>query len=205
MAGIFFSYLFKSINTSLTNYKKEGTLPTYHQIHDYTFTERTGNQVSLSELKGKILVVNFLYTTCPGPCPIMASKLSELHAALKKEPNILIVSITLDPETDTLEKLNTYADSYLASKNRWLFLRAKSSDDVYQLAEKGFLLGATFDKNGLKTGDGPITHSTKMALVDRNGIIRGYYDSQSNELNQHLLLDIGKILREQPSELERSE
>lgn len=149
-------------------------LPVYGDVIDFSLTAHTGTPFSLADMQGKISIVDFIFTSCPMACPRMSTEMSELYHQFADAPEVLFVSISVDPENDTLERLQEYAGGYGVTDNRWVFLRGPI-EDVAVLSEKGFSLGAEF----------PMNHSTKFVMVDPAGKIRGYYDSfEAEEMEQ---------------------
>jgi protein SCO1/2 len=138
-----------------------------------------------------VWVADFFYTTCPGPCPMLTSRLSELHRATKLMTGVAFVSISADPEKDTPEVLGKYAEKFAADE-RWLFLTG-AKDAVYGLANQGFKLGLSEDPANERE---PVTHSTKLVLVDRNASVRGFYEGLTPEGVRRLLSDIEVLLKE---------
>ena len=161
-------------------------LPILGKVTDFQLTERHGQSVALADLRGKVWVADFIFTSCAGPCPIMSQRMADVQEKWSKENGLRLVSISVDPERDTPAVLQTYADFYGAQPNRWLFLTGDMTL-ITDLAVNGFKLGSVED---------PIHHSTKFALVDRLGQIRGYYDGTSiDEVNQ-MTGDIRRVLAE---------
>ncbi len=165
-------------------------LPRFWALPDFTLTERHGNQVSLAELKGKIWVADFIYTTCPGPCPLLSGSFAKLQQELAFAPDVRLVSISTDPEHDTPEVLEAYARRFHAG-DRWLFLTGDKAQ-IHTLANQGFKLSVVEDRSAPE----PITHTTKFALVDRQGYVRGFYNGTDAEANRKLADDIRKLLGE---------
>lgn len=162
------------------------TLPILGKVTDFQLTERNGQSVGLTDLRGKVWVADFIFTSCAGPCPIMSRRMADLQQKWSKENGLRLVSISVDPERDTPAVLQKYADQYGAHPKRWLFLTGDMVV-ITDLAVNGFKLGSIEDA---------IYHSTKFALVDRLGQIRGYYDGTSlDEVNQ-LVGDIRQVLAE---------
>ena len=165
-------------------------LPRFWALPDFTLTERHGHQVSLADLKGKIWLADFIYTTCPGPCPLLSGSFAKLQTELAFAPDVRLVSISTDPEHDTPEVLEAYARRFQAG-DRWLFLSGDKTQ-IHALANQGFKLSVVEDRGAPE----PITHSTKFALVDRQGYVRGFYDGTDAEASRKLVDDIRKLLGE---------
>ena len=109
------------------------------------------------------------------------------------------MSFSIDPGHDTPAVLSQYAERFKAKPERWKFLTG-ARDAIYDVANHGFMLMAMEApaQNGQPPPEGLFIHSTKIALVDRQGVVRRYYDSENAELTQHVLSDVGSLLREQP-------
>lgn len=173
--------------------QKSPPLPVYQQVPDFHLTERSGKAISLADLRGKVWVADFFYASCPGPCPVISGRLSDLQKEVLDNDDVRLVSISTMPEMDTPEVLRQYANRFHAS-DRWLFLTGDKAQ-IFNLSNKGFLLTAT-DQNDPSEAASPVIHSTKLALVDKSGNIRGYYDG-ADEANIKLLADaIKKLLHE---------
>ena len=132
-----------------------------------------------------IIVVDFIFTKCPGICPVMTNKMSELYQEYADENMVQFVSFSVDPARDSLQALVNYALKWHVNDQRWYFLRTEK-DKIQNLYEQGFKLG----------GELPYGHSGAFVLVDHNGIIRGYYDHSNNEELELLRRDIEVLLDE---------
>ncbi len=185
------SYLKKEEAFEVYSSPVRADLARYWQVPDFSLTERTGKTVSLSDLKGKVWVADFFYTSCPGPCPMMTSRLREIHEATRGRVGVALVSISTDPAKDTPDILKLYADKFGADE-RWLFLTGDKVA-IFELANKGFKLSVT-DEGG--TEKEPVTHSTKLVLVDKNGTIRGFYEGTSQEEIQQINSAIERLEKE---------
>jgi protein SCO1/2 len=139
-------------------------------VPDFHLVNQSNQPVTLRDLKGRISIVDFIFTRCTGPCPLMSTRMRTLQEALANA-DVRLVSITVDPENDTASVLSDYAKQYQADPAKWMFLTG-DKEAVYDLATRGFLLAAAGQF-------GSVTHSTKLALVDRNGMIRQYFDGES--------------------------
>lgn len=171
-------------------YTPVGGLPVIAQLPDFALTERSGKTVTLDDLKGKVWIADFIFTSCGGPCPIMTSRLGDFMETVKQRniPHVAAVSFTVDPETDTPDVLREYATMKLADDYDWLFLTGDKKD-IFNLSVKGFMLTA-------QDGDDShaVNHSPRFVLVDQKGRIRGYYEVVTSE--EILAGDPGKFMRE---------
>ncbi|HWL94051.1 MAG TPA: SCO family protein [Phycisphaerae bacterium] len=153
-------------------------LPVLGQVPDFRMTDQWNRTVTLDDLKGKIWVADFIFTSCGGPCPLMTRRMRELHDALysRGATSVITVSLTVDPEFDTPPVLKEYAAQFDADRSNWLFLTGPQ-DEVFDLSIKGFKLPAV--RNA--AGDHQVEHSPRFVLVDHLGKIRGYYEVVTDE------------------------
>jgi len=171
---------------------RQRSISAYGSVPGFQLTNQNGQPFGSAQLSGKIWIADFIYTTCPGPCPMISGRMSELQKPLEKT-DVHLVSFSVDPEKDTREVLRGYADKLQAEPGRWDFLTGAKSA-IYKLSHDGFKLAVS---NGSE-GQGIPVHSTRMVLVDRHGQIRGYYDATETEAITKLLADTNHLLREQP-------
>ena len=171
-------------------------LPVLGEVPAFSLTERSGRTVEAADLQDKVWVVDFIFTHCAGPCPIMSSRMARLQKLVKGSPDIRLVSVSVDPERDNPEVLSEYAGRFGADGEAWLFLTGEKSS-IYHLIKKGFMLAVDegFDVQG--EGPGIITHSVRFVLVDQQGRIRAYYDGTETETPERVFSDIQMLLAEQ--------
>jgi protein SCO1/2 len=164
----------------------------YGSVPAFRLTNQDGRPFGSVDLAGKIWIADFIYTTCPGPCPMISSRMSEMQKPLEKT-DVHFVSFTVDPEKDTPPMLREYANRLQAEPGRWDFLTGPKLA-IYDLSRHGFKLAAAeYDGE-----NGEPLHSTRMILVDRRGQIRGYYDATEADAITRLLADTNHLLKEQP-------
>jgi len=173
------------------NALRQRTVSSYGAVPSFQFTNQNGQPFGSGQLAGKIWIADFIYTTCPGPCPMISSRMSELQKPLEKT-DVHLVSFSVDPEKDTPAVLRGYAERLQARPGRWDFLTGAKSA-IYKLSHDGFKLGVSDGSDA----QGIPVHSTRMVLVDRHGQIRGYYDAAEPETITKLVADTSHLLREQ--------
>lgn len=149
-------------------------------VPEFTLTERSGRQVSRGDLGGKVWVASFVFTCCARQCPQVTGSMAQLHHEMAAEPDFRQVTFTVDPERDTPAVLAQYAQRHGADAERWLFLTGPQ-EKLYSLIESGFLLAVKQNKGADRTPGNEVTHSFKLALVDRRGRIRGYFDGRRTD------------------------
>lgn len=157
--------------------RKNEKLLTIGKAPKYALISHTGEAFSSEQMKGKVHVIEFFFTTCPTICPIMNRNMREIEDKFFGNPNFGIVSITIDPETDTPEKLKEHAEELGVKSSNWHFLTGER-EDIYGLANRGFNLYVGENKDI----DGNFEHSGFFALVDKNGYIRSRRDDYGNPI-----------------------
>tara|TARA_Y100000816_G_C26043948_1_gene546967 strand:+ start:673 stop:1257 length:585 start_codon:yes stop_codon:yes gene_type:complete len=161
-------------------------LPKIGSIPQFEFIDSNGNTVTLNNLKGKVWVADFIFTTCTMACPMMTGNMNLVHKKFKKHDDVRLVSISVYPEYDTPDVLKEYASQYDADTEKWLFLTGDESS-VKNIIKDGFKIG-DFEEI--------IFHSEKFALVDKNGTIRAYYNGMKSEDMKQLKKDINALLKQ---------
>jgi protein SCO1 len=167
----------------------------FQPVADFTLTERSGRAITRSDLLGKILVVDFFFAGCSAECTALAWRMTEIQRLTAGLTNVLLVSLTVDPQSDTPERLVRYANQYFADRDRWLFLTGDQRA-LHHLIKTSFLLPAAENEQARAALDGRFIHSDKIALVDATGTVRAYYDSKESSSGRKILADIQQLLRE---------
>jgi cytochrome oxidase Cu insertion factor (SCO1/SenC/PrrC family) len=134
----------------------------FRAVPPFSLTERDGRRISLSDLKGKVWIVNFIYTNCPDTCPIQSAQMRQILEDFENEKDLRLVSITVDPARDTPEVLSEYARRFSADPARWLFLTG-DKEAIYKFAESGFRLGA-MELPQEKRPESGVTHTPQPAI-----------------------------------------
>ena len=177
---------------------KEPVLPYYghageagepHYIGDFKLIDQNNEVITQEHYKNKIYVADFFFTTCLGICPIMTEEMIRVYKAYKDEPELLIISHTVDPEHDTPEVLARYAKNRDINSEKWHFVTGDKKQ-IYDLARYSYMVDATEGDNG----PNDFVHTENFALVDREGRIRGYYDGTDSVEVKKLITDIRLLL-----------
>jgi len=171
---------------------KNRHLSSYGTVPQFELVNQEAQPFGSGQLAGKIWIAGFIFTNCPGPCPIISTRMSELQKPLEKT-DVQLVSFSVDPERDTPEVLHTYAEKLKAQAERWNFLTGQR-EAIYSLLQDGFKLAVS---DGSEEQGMPV-HTTRVVLVDRRGTIRGYYDAMAADAITKLLADANHLFREQP-------
>ena len=160
-----------------------------HHILDFSLTDQQGRTVTGADVKGKVVLTDFFFTTCGNICPKMSTQLERVQEAYKDEPRFVILSHSVTPEIDTVQALAAYADLHGADPERWRLLTGDRKQ-IYMLARKSWF--AVKD-----TGDGgpnDFVHTENLVLADTLGRLRGFYDGTKPEDVDRAIGDIAKLL-----------
>jgi cytochrome oxidase Cu insertion factor (SCO1/SenC/PrrC family) len=166
-------------------------------VAPFSLQNQEKETVSLASLQGKVWVAGFVFTRCAGPCAHITGNLAKLQKDLADQKDVQLVSFTVDPDFDTPSVLKEYAARYGADPQRWYFLTGPKKE-VYDLIQSSFHLGVVESQGKNRTPGNEVTHSTKLALVDARGRIRGYFDGTDDGQLEKLRQDIAELSREKP-------
>jgi protein SCO1 len=171
----------------------EVKLPVLSYVQPFSFVNQEGKQVTEKDVLGKVYVAEYFFTTCEGVCPKMNRNMKTIYDAHKDNEGFLILSHTVDPETDSIARMKAYADSLGVSAARWLFLTG-SKDSLYNAARVSYLLDDP-KNNSVKIED-QFLHTQFFALVDKEGRVRKIYDGLKKDEINELNKDISKLMSE---------
>ena len=161
-------------------------LPVLYPLPDFSLTSDKNEPLSKDDLKGKVWIADFIFTSCAGPCPAMTRSMAGVAERLSLYPDVQFVSVSVDPETDTPEVLSAYGEKFGADPSRWHFLTG-NMDAIQTLAVEGFKIGSV---------DDPVIHSTKFCLVDKTGQIRGYFTGTDEAELDELVASVHQLIKE---------
>ena len=164
----------------------EEKLPIIAQIPAFDLIDQDGKQFTLNNLKGNVWLADFIFTTCAGPCPIMTERMSTVQHDLLDINKLKFVSFTVNPDYDTPDVLKKYAKRYNADISTWSFVTGKY-EKIQELIANGFKMG---DEEEI------VFHSTRFALVDHKGNLRGYYSGTEPKDHEVLTRDIHSLIKE---------
>ncbi len=155
-------------------------------VPNFTLIDQDGKPFQFADAHGKLILVTFIFTTCPDVCPLLTGKFAALQRQLAatKRNHYLLLSVTTDPQTDTSAVLKQYAARYKPDYRHWLFLTGLRP----QLAKVWKAFGVTVEKSGA----GQIRHTALTTLVDRRGVRRfDYYTDRWSE--KEILTDLASL------------
>ena len=162
----------------------------YHVIPTWSFLNQNGNSKSSKDFKNKVRLVDFFFTSCPTICPKMTVNMKKIQQLINTDclNNIELLSFTVDPSRDSVEKLKEYCTTYNVDSKNWNMLTG-DQNSIYELGVNGFLVPNQEDA----LAPGGFLHSEKMILIDKKNRIRGYYDG-TDSLNIPIIVQHIKSL-----------
>ena len=165
-------------------------LPAYGSLPAFSLTDQHGRSVTRQDLAGHVWIADFIFTSCPGQCPLMTEQLRALQRTVPPTDDVQFVSFTVDPSHDTPHVLADYAHRY-GGDGRWRLLTGPHNA-LRTLCLDGFHLGIEETPSAAE----PIVHSVRFVLIDRGGTIRGYYDATDSRQMGRLHRDVRQLLRD---------
>lgn len=170
-------------------WERENKIDTYWEIGDFTLTDQYGKPFSSEELEGKIWLANFVFTSCAAECPLLTQQMTLVRRNLGDRPDIAFVSFSVDPQTDTPQRLLDYSKPY-GEDDRWSLLTG-DIDSVTELVTKKFLVPLTRDEEKVDPNERVISHSDKMLVIDGKGVVRYFCDG----LNQRTVESLTEVFQ----------
>lgn len=174
--------------------EKDDTL--WHQIPPFKFVDQDNNTFTEKDMEGKIVVADFIFTTCPGICPKLTGQMTRLQEKFRGEQDILMLSYTVDPARDTPEALKQYGEKFDADFEQWKFLTG-DSDELFDVSKNGYFMYAApaTDPDAEEEFD----HGGKLVLLDKERVIRGFYYGLDSTKVDQLMKDIEILRLEYPN------
>jgi protein SCO1 len=161
-----------------------------HKIRDFAFVSQLGDTVTNADLAGKIYMTDFFFTSCPSICPKVKKQMLRIYEQVKDNPDILLVSHTIDPKRDNVEVLKMYADNLAIDHRKWIFLTGEK-EQLLDIADDYFV--AAYED---PDAPGGFDHSGKIIMLDKLGKIRGFCDGTDPESVTQMMADINVLLKE---------
>jgi len=169
--------------------RQDRVLPRIGPAPEFTLTSQDGEKFALASLRGKVVAVTFIYTSCTSTCPVLTPMMSFVQDQLGADfgAKIAFVSITVDPERDTPEVLKEYAQAFGANLAGWSFVTG-SSEAIQDVRRR-------YGVFALKAANGNVDHTFLTSIVDRRGILRVQYVGVGFDLNE-FRRDLLSVLQE---------
>jgi len=163
----------------------------YHTIDEYKFVDQDSNIVTPATFKDKIYVSDFFFTSCPTICPIMKTQMLRVYEQIENNPDVLLLSHSIDPEYDTVALLKDYAERLGVKSEKWRFVTG-NKDEIYRIGQTSYMVTAIEDSSE----PGGFIHSGAFILVDKERRVRGLYDGTKADQVDILMKDIDRLLKE---------
>lgn len=167
--------------------------PPISRVEPFAFTNQDGKTVTEKNIEGKVVAVNYFFTTCKSVCPKMNNNLKPVYEAFKKENNFLILTHTCDPERDSVSQLKHYADSMKVDTNKWIFLTGRK-DSLYLTARNSYQIDDP--KNYVQNIADDFMHTQFVALVNKKGEVVHIYDGIKPSEMKAMTIEIKELLKE---------
>lgn len=168
-------------------------LPVLNSVQPFSFIRQDSVTVTQKDIKKRVYVAEYFFTTCKGICPKMNKNMKLVYDRYKADSNFLILSHTVNPENDSVPVLSKYAETFGAEPQNWWFLTG-SKEALYKTARESYLLDDP--KNSTVNIDEQFLHTQFFALVDRLGRVRGIYDGIKKDEVEQLMTDIQELINE---------
>ena len=166
-----------------------------HKIGNFSFLNQDGIVITQQDVKGKVFVAEYFFTTCGTICPIMNVQMQRVHKAFQANNNVRILSFTVDPKVDTVAQMKRYAVAHGADAKSWFFLTG-TQEKLYELARKSFFVLKPAETENQGDVGSDFIHTNNFVLVDKEMRIRGYYDGTNSKEVDELIGDIALLVKE---------
>lgn len=163
------------------------------QLENFSLTDASGKNVSLADVKGNILVVSFLFTSCSLTCPEVTRTMAEIQRRTANREDVRILSLTVDPRSDTPPVLAKWAARFGADTNRWFMLTGEKRE-LHRLIAQSFLPVET--NNPFNSMPGNFGGTDRIAIVDKRGSVRVFLDGLRVETPAAAVKAIESLSRE---------
>jgi len=162
-----------------------------HVAGDFSFINQQGKEITAADVQGKVTVVEYFFTSCPGICKVMNHNLQKVYAAYEQDSLFTILSHSVDPEKDSVPVLAAYAAGMQVKPENWQFLTGDKYL-LYHTARTDYLLSV--EEAGVATGSAEdFIHTQYVALLDKERRIRGFYDATDSTSIERLIDDIAQL------------
>jgi protein SCO1 len=167
-------------------------LPVLATLPAFQLTDQMGHAFGSKELEGRAWVASFIFTRCATICPTITAKMTRIQDRTRNLGAAFhLVSFSVDPEFDTPERLEAYARAHRASPRLWSFLTGPDAE-VKEAVVGGLKIAVGRERSADGRFDG-IFHGSHLVLVDQRGRVRGYYDSDGDEVVERVVRDAGLL------------
>ena len=186
---------------------KTSTDTIWHSVQNISLTNQLNQSISLNDIQGKIIIIDFFFTHCPSICPTLTQNMHKLQASFKNPSGknvadsmiVQFLSFSVDPERDSVAALKAYADKYRIDHNSWWMVTGNKKT-IYDFGINELKLGLV-DWEGVDTS---FIHTDRFVLLDKNHVLRGYYNGLDTTSLAKLAEDVGKLMLEKDKHEKRN-
>lgn len=172
----------------------------WHKVRNFTLENQFGKKVSLDQLEGRVVIVDFFFTSCPSICPKLTRNMKSLQTAFKKTDSLVrFISITVDPLRDSASRLKNYGDKFAIDHDSWWMLTG-DRQEIYDLALNEFKANIASEGN-VDTG---FIHTDKFFLLDRDKVVRGWYNGLDSVNLDRVIKDVVLLNMERDKKKKRN-
>ncbi len=164
----------------------------YQTIPPFSYLNQDSAIISDKDFDGKIYIADFFFTACNTICPIMHRNMLEVYKKFKDNPNVKILSHSIDIKHDVPSRLKAYASKLGVESSKWAFVNG-SRDSIFNIAAKSYLVAA-YEDNADPQG---LVHQGWFVLVDTKKQLRGAYDGTKEDQVKQMMLDMETLLAEE--------
>ena len=167
--------------------------PPIGSVQSFAFTNQDGTTITDKDVQGKVVAVEYFFTTCTGICPRLNNNMRKVYNEFKDEDGFLILSHTCDPETDSVARLKRYSDSMQVNTNKWQFLTGRK-DSLYYMARESYKIDDP--ANNPQNIEDDFLHTQFIALVNREGKVTKIYDGLKQSELSEMSKEIKRLLKD---------
>ena len=172
----------------------------WHKVRPFRLTNQFGREVSLDEFKGRIIIANFIFTSCPTICPTLTRNMKRLQDAFRKTDTLVrFISFTVDPERDTPERLKAFGDRHRIDHDTWWMLTGPKRE-IYDIGLNEFKANIA----QAASADTNFIHTDKFFLLDKDRVVRGWYPGLDSARLDEVIRDVVLLNMERDKKKKRN-
>jgi len=162
---------------------------------DFSLVDQSGHAFTRQDLEGKIVVVNFVFTSCAAVCPYVNAQMEKVQRLTAGQSDVRLISLTMDPVDDTAPVLAQYGKSYDQDVSRWTFLTGDETE-MHRLVGSSFLPPDTTGEFGYMPGN--FAHTQRIALMNTKGRLVEYFDGLNQDAGDAVVAAIANLRKSSP-------
>ncbi len=168
-------------------------IPPISYVQPFSFYNQDGKKITEKNMQGKVVAVEYFFTTCKGICPRLNKNMRIIYESFKSNDDFLILSHTCDPDIDSISRLKKFSDSMQVDTKKWQFLTGPK-DSLYYMARHSYKIDDPADNR--KTAEDDFMHTQFVALVNKKGDVVKVYDGLKQSEMNAMADEIKRIIKE---------